>query len=765
MTRQALAFILTLLFITSIAFAQTGEIDSLENLLANHTETDTVKVDLLNDIAFKIQYYDLKKTLQYTTLADSLANIIDYKKGKAKSIKTKAIYYKAILDYPKAMRYYQKALKISGEIGDKANEASCYNDIATIYTYQGNYPKALEYYQKSLSLCEQLGNQYYIAVINANIGNLYLKQNNNKKALSSTLKAIDYYEKTKPTMNLLISYKNIATIYSEMKNDSLAVSYSDKLIVLCKTLGASKELTQALISRGIIQENLKNYSLAKQHYLKAISATEKTNDIYGNWAANYSMAHLYDKIEKYDLALKYALVAYKNAKKLDRLKETSQTAQMLAKLYKEKGQYKKAYNYHVEFKITADSMFNESNIKKITNLENQFKFEKEKNTIATEQAKKDAIQAEELKHQKVVRNSFIVGFILMILLALFIFKNLTQKRKANHLLAKQKEEIESQAKKLKTINEKLIELDHFKQGLSSMIVHDLKNPLNSILNVSKSYSHKKQVAQMKQTGKQMLNMVLNILDVNKFEESQMIADKKPESLGQIANEAISEILFLAQQKNLTINNRIPPTIAAHADGEIMMRVFTNLLTNAIKYTPNNGEISLQAEMVDSEQKFVRISVSDTGEGIPQDKLQLVFEKFGQVSAKKSGNIRSTGLGLAFCKMAVEAHGGEINVKSKLNKGTTFWFTLQTAKDALAPQSEKEDLEMKSESISLNAKEQELLAPYIEQLKKTEIYKMLELRKILRQITTDKANIIKWQEELQQAIRSGNQKKYNKLLNI
>jgi len=747
-----------------IATAQNKEIDSLKNLVLNHSKTDTVKIDLLNDIAFKVRFYDLNLTLQYATFADSLSNLIDYKRGKAKSLKTKALYYKEISDYPQAMKYYQSVLKICKEIEDKAITASCCNDMASLYTVQGNYPKALEYYQKSLSLCEQLDNQYYIAVINANIGDLYLKQGDNIKALSSILKAINYYEKTKPRMNLIIAYKNTVATYIEMKNDSLALSYSDKLISLCKTLGASKELTQALIARGIIQEGLKNYSLAKQHYLEAISATEKTNDIFGSWASNYSMAHLYERIGKYDLALKHALVANKKAEKLNRLKETWQTAQMLAVIYKKKKQYKQAYEYYVVFKTTADSLFNESNVKKITSLENQYKFNKEKEAIAAEQAQKDAIQSEELKHQKVVRNSFIAGFILMIVFAFVIIKNLAQKRKANRLLASQKKEIETYVEELKTTNVKLVELDTFKQGLTSMIVHDLKNPLNGILNVSKSYSAENQVRQMKQTGKQMLNMVLNILDVNKFEENQMTVYKTAVSLLAISQNAINSILFLSEQKNISITNEILPEFTVYADSEIIERVFVNILTNAIKYTPNNGNIILNTT-IEKEQNFIKVNITDTGVGIPQDKLNLVFTKFGQVSAKKSGSVRSTGLGLTFCKMAIEAHGGKIHVQSETNKGTTFYFTLQATNKAVIRKPETPILTKNHKKYLLNTEEKQILTPFVNQLEKTEIYKMLELRKILRRINVESDNIKLWKEEVQKAIRSGNQEKYNELLNL
>lgn len=341
----------------------------------------------------------------------------------------------------------------------------------------------------------------------------------------------------------------------------------------------------------------------------------------------------------------------------------------------------------------------------------------------------------------------------------------TQELKHQNIeLATQKQEIEAQAEELKTANKKLVELDTFKQGLTSMIVHDLKNPLNGILNVSKSFSPENQVVQMKQTGKQMLHMVLNILDVQKYEENRMTVDKTNVSLFGISQSALKSILFLSEQKNISIIDKIQPSIRVYADSEIIERVFVNLLTNAIKYTPNNGSIALRAT-IDKMEDEVKISVTDTGSGIPQDKVHLVFVKFGQVAAKKSGSVRSTGLGLTFCKMAIEAHAGQIGVNSQLNKGTTFWFTLQAAHQAVVQDSETPVSEIVQEKLSLNAQEKERLAPYIKQLEKTEIYKMLELRKILRQITDENKNIKNWKNKLQQAIRSGNQKRYKELLKI
>ena len=138
-----------------------------------------------------------------------------------------------------------------------------------------------------------------------------------------------------------------------------------------------------------------------------------------------------------------------------------------------------------------------------------------------------------------------------------LVKFLKQREKANKLLEEknvaileQNEKIETQAKKIKEANLKLIELDEFKQGMTGMIVHDLKNPLNAIINASDNQlvRYKKRV---QQSGKQMLNMVLNILDVYKYEESQLTVDKATKNVYDIAQNALNEIAFLADQKSIS----------------------------------------------------------------------------------------------------------------------------------------------------------------------------------------------------------------------
>ena len=489
-------------------------------------------------------------------------------------------------------------------------------------------------------------------------------------------------------------------------------------------------------------------------------------------AKNYTeLASLYFKQKKYEKAYNYGKKAYKMANEIGDVDRIKGSSNLLAKSSAALGLYKEAYKYHVAFKTMNDSIFNGNNIKELTNLENKYAFDKEKETIATEQAKKDAVQVAEMKRQKQLRNAFIGGATIFLILTIIILYNLIQKRKANHLLVEKNEEIENQSEELKTTNDKLLELDQFKEGMTGMIVHDLKNPLNAIINAPQSFSLEKQNSNMKQLGKQMLYMVLNILDVHKYEDSKMTVDKIDHSLFEISQNAISEVSFLAQQKSIAVINKIAPQLGVECDKEITERIFVNLLTNAIKYTANNGTITLSVNQSEDISGFVKVQVTDTGQGIPKDKLSSVFDKFGQVSEKKSGGVRSTGLGLTFCKMAVEAHGGEISVESEVKNlpvgkvgGTSFIFTLPLGTESKEQKQVKETVQSKKK-LTLSHKDKELLKPYVKELSTLMVYQTSSVKKILDSIDYKESEFIEnWIAEVRDSLFAMNEEKFNDLIN-
>ncbi len=207
-----------------------------------------------------------------------------------------------------------------------------------------------------------------------------------------------------------------------------------------------------------------------------------------------------------------------------------------------------------------------------------------------------------------------------------------------------------------------------------MLVHDLKNPLNLLTNIDLVEDEKTRSTLIKNTSKQMLNLVLNLLDVNKAEASELELNKKEVGLSDIIQESSREVDYLSSPVNIKIVNKSLKDYSLQADHDILVRVFVNLFSNAIKFSQRDSSIIITTSITPDKQ--IRISVKDSGPGIAKEYHKTIFEKFKQVEQIKSGEIKSTGLGLAFCKLAVESHGWEIGVDSEEGKGAEFWIKVK-----------------------------------------------------------------------------------------
>ena len=230
------------------------------------------------------------------------------------------------------------------------------------------------------------------------------------------------------------------------------------------------------------------------------------------------------------------------------------------------------------------------------------------------------------------------------------------------------------------------ELEKTRDDLTHMIVHDLRTPLTAVIGSLQTMHDgslgslddlvKELVGLSLRSSKRLLGMVNDLLDVSKTEAGQMALNREPAQLRGIVDGAMEQVQYLAEERGVALAVDVPPDLPAlYADRGKVDRVLVNLVANAVKFTPRGGSVSVFASYPGDEQ--VLVGVRDTGEGIPEEYRDRIFEKFGQVESRKAGRKMSTGLGLTFCKMAVEAHGGRIWLESKVGEGTTFFFTLPT----------------------------------------------------------------------------------------
>jgi signal transduction histidine kinase len=230
---------------------------------------------------------------------------------------------------------------------------------------------------------------------------------------------------------------------------------------------------------------------------------------------------------------------------------------------------------------------------------------------------------------------------------------------------------------------RLKELEKLREDLTHMIVHDLRTPLTGILGSLQTVESgilgdvPREVAEVNRLALRsagtLLNMVNDLLDIGKLESGKMRLDRVATAPDALIADAVRQVEPLVRERGLDLRVTAAPELpAVDVDPDLAVRVLVNLLGNAIKFTAREGEIEVGARPMG---KFVAFNVRDTGEGIPPESQNTIFEKFGQVETSKSGRRLSTGLGLTFCKMAVEAHGGSIQVASEPGVGSTFTVTL------------------------------------------------------------------------------------------
>ena len=338
-------------------------------------------------------------------------------------------------------------------------------------------------------------------------------------------------------------------------------------------------------------------------------------------------------------------------------------------------------------------------------------------------------------------------------------------------LDKKQQTIADNALKLDDRNHRIERITKHKEELSTMIVHDLKTRLNAIIGLSKSAYNN--AFYINSSGKKMLNMVLNILDIQKFEEAEMVLEKSLISIGKIICESILEVKYLSAERNIEINFHAENDFVVNVDRDLIQRVILNIIGNGIKYSNFNSQINVELA-VDTEG-LMEISIRDFGKGIPKDKQPLVFNKYWQQNNRvKEDGGRSTGLGLTFCKMVMEAHEGQISLQSREGYGTKVTLSMRVVqeidfdKELLniihAPDLSDEAIFLETGSIEqLTEGPKELLHSFAERLSHFKTHEISDIWAVLKEIPEPSEFIKKWKSETENAALSGNEEHYMQLL--
>jgi tetratricopeptide (TPR) repeat protein len=416
---------------------------------------------------------------------------INDKRGISSSYDNIGTIHSSQGNYPQALKALNKALKINQEIGSKNGMAYNYTNLGAIYVKQGNYPKAEEAYTQALKLDEAIGSKSRIARAYDNLGTVYAKQGDYLKALNFHQKALKIREQTNDKNGIALSYNNLGVIYTNQNNYPKAFNFFQKALKINQEASIQPAIATNYNNLGELYYQQGKYNKALELHQKALAISEKIGDKNGIATNNLNLGKtslklkllnpaqaylelalnmrnqmgekdlvaeaqidlgiVYYKQQKYTKAEEVLSQGIQSAKGLGNPNIERDGAEALANVYQHLGDYKKAYEYQVLFKKLADSLFNDANVRKLTQIEANYASQKREDSLAKEKALLNA----DIKQRKLTQRTTYLGLGLtsaLLLVVLFFYRS---KQRTNRKLNQANSDLDLSVEELNNANEEI----------------------------------------------------------------------------------------------------------------------------------------------------------------------------------------------------------------------------------------------------------------------------------------------------------------------
>lgn len=651
-------FLLHLLTISGLAQQYPPAVDTLLLELEGDI-TDPYRVETLAIIASELRQFDLMKADSFGQEALALAEKVNDQYGEMLSLYILGVIARQRGERQKAIDYNRKSLQLALEQNNLDYAGYSANALGNTYQNLGQYQEAVSFFVQTLEIHNQNDNRKGVAIANNNLGLVFKNQEKHDQAKTYFLKALDIYQALGMENQTGYTYMNLGNVE---ENDSQALVYFDKSFEVFYQNSNQHGIASVLISRGSKLIEQQKYEAALADYLNALEIVAATGHQDRIATAKSALGVIYYNLNDYAKAVSYAEEAIKLAESIDFQFEAAQTYGLLADIYAATGDYEKAYEYRSLQKTVNDSLLNEKSLKITSELEAQYQSQQRETELAGQKL--------ETARQKNIRNRIaIVGLVLLtglLIAGWWIYRYRKEKELAEVALQMK----EKEARKLK-------ELDQVKSNFFANISHEFRTPLTLIISPLEQLLEKennKVFKTMLRNGRRLLQLVNELLDLSKLEAGKMELDPRHADFTSWVQPLAYSFESLASRKQIDFQVIVPeePVICLF-DTQKMEKVLTNLLSNAFKFTPEEGQVQLLVEKKNHQDLI--IEVGDTGIGIPSEDLDHIFNRFYQVSQTGDTGIGGTGVGLALTKELIKLHNGTIEVTSQPDHGSQFTITL------------------------------------------------------------------------------------------
>jgi len=577
-------------------------------------------------------------------------------------------------NYDQAMESFFESLTLEDSLSLTEQQVFSYLGIARVFQEVGDNYKSSHALEQALEINRPLKNAQVYALILNEEGKVHAREGKLKEAEENYREVLQNKEEINQPAIEAQALSNLAHLQQMQNQHKDALESFKAALEIRRLIHDRKNEAVSLTDIGELYRLMKNTAKAFANHTVALEIRQSIKDQRGIAESHNSLGELYYQQKDYEKALKHLNLAYEAGREVQAQYQLLKTYDYLSLCYKELGDYQKALEYKNEYSNINEFIQNERTEQALLETQNRYDIEKTEARIGKLESDR-AKREKELAEQKKVKNFLflIIGLgIVIVLLVLYMY---IQKQRSNKILQTANKTVHDQ-------NIALQELNATKDKFFSIISHDLKGPLNSLtsfsgLLINHTDALSKEDIQMlakdlDKSVKNLFALLENLLEWSRSQTGNIEFKPEPFDLGAVMEENRALLQNQAQNKKITLQNTNQAKIPVRAHKHSINTVIRNLVSNAIKFTPEGGSVTLSAQVA---RQQVKVSITDTGVGMSPEIVSKLFRIDTKHSTKGTADEKGTGLGLILCKEFIEKNGGRIGVESEPGKGSVFFFTL------------------------------------------------------------------------------------------
>ncbi|MBE7170347.1 MAG: tetratricopeptide repeat-containing sensor histidine kinase [Williamsia sp.] len=558
--------------------------------------------------------------------------------------------------YVEAIDLFKRYLKEIIPKKDSLKIGNAINGIGIAYDKSGNYEEALHNYYAARKCYEAVHNIKKEAGALKNIGNVYRELKNYGVSIGFFEQALQKLHKIQDSTAIANVFNDMGILYMDQDKNTAALKYFRTNIKHYLRYMRDEVKAYSYNNLAMILSRLGNYKESLNYFTVSLKLMEEKNDEYGIALILGNMADLYLKQGLVQRALQYSNQTLKISERLGSKELMLGAYKNMVDCYNSLHDYRRSNRYLLKQLDLKDTIYKSESARNYAELETRYRNEVQQKEILLLQ-QETTEKNTELSNQRRNRNLLIMISVFLIVLVASVYRNYVLKQRAN--------------KALNRLNADLDEANESKNKLFSIIAHDLRSPVSNLFNflqLQKEYPGLLTSSQQEEANKQITAAAENVLEAM---EDLLIWSKTQMDSFQPFNEKVAlDGLFeglidlntaAAVNKNIRLRKECPTGLSLVTDPNCLKVIIRNLVSNAIKFTPSNGEVVLSGAR---HQDLIYITVKDNGPGINSGDLANIFEW-------NSIRSDSSGLGLKLAKEFTEKLHGSIAVRSQINTGTEF----------------------------------------------------------------------------------------------